>query len=249
MDSNTARELALASFENSKELLNSADIVFKDGNIGHAFGLLTLASEEIAKTEMCLDVADGRKKFVKKRKDSTSHFISKADLSNHLVKDEKFAEMIIMHILAPLILMNFIVFTRVDELGWEYFNPESYEEYAQYFTNMDPGKAADILDPTGKSSRKMDILVTLAVRLGKDKNDGFYADLREGKIISPKGIRKEEYQGLLGIINQILPSTERRLKSDDTSTLGKTFSEDIRETVKKRFGKDIFVSKPDNQEK
>lgn len=239
MDKAQAARLAAAALQNSEELRASAESVFRDGNVGHAFGLLTLAAEELAKAWMYSELVKGRA-VIGKPPDRRVRSIRVSDFSSHSAKDEIFAELVITSILFPLIMRRYWVTLGPASPVFEGFDPGEFESFVQYYMEMDPGVAAALLDRSGKSEKRMDVLTHLCVRIGEAKNDAFYVGARDGTLAEPRQIEPREYLGLRETYDWMLRTHGETIRSAKPTDGEVPFVERLRKAIAEGFGEEFL---------
>lgn len=225
--------------DNARGLVESASAVFEKDQVGHAFGLLTLSAEELAKAWTYSEMVRGRVTLGRSNS-PTVRSVKEDDFRNHRVKDEWFAFMVIWYTLTPLITINYWARYGPESPNFQGLDPEDYEAFVSIYMDMDPGDAALILDPTGKSAKRMDVLTTLSLRLGSNKNEGFYVGIKNGIPTTPSDISPEEYRGLRETIEWLLRESERDIRSAEPVDKGKSLAQAIRESIENKVGNDFL---------
>lgn len=237
-----AKELSLASLGNAKKLIESAEAVRAGGNVRHAFGLLTLAAEEIAKAHMYSNLVTGRATFNEPR-DRFQQQVSPRDFESHPKKDEWFAELVITNTLLPLIVRRYWVERGPESpvFAIDGFDPADYQSFVEFYTNMDPGIAAELLDPTGVAAKRMDILTSLSLRIRYQKNEAFYVDSKEAESLPSTTSEPTEYEAFKEIVTWILRSVEPSvLSAKEEDYLSKSLADSIRDRIEQTLGKEFI---------
>lgn len=185
----TSHKAAVACLQNAMDLTDSADLLHKAGRVGVAIALYVLACEELSKGQSYRNTADGSASF------------DPNDIGKKWVFDRKFlSEHELKHIQSVMLAMVPRLQAKLDAHWGELLSSMTEAEMESVFTEGIPEQANERLSKVmgldKEFDREMHELVELGRKMEGLKQRGFYVDVRDGEVLTPRHLLETDYTQL-----------------------------------------------------
>lgn len=185
----TSHKAAVACLQNAVDLADSADLLHKAGKVGVAIALYVLACEELSKGQSYRSTADGSASF-----DSN-------DIGKKWVFDRKFlSEHELKHLQSVMSAMVPRLQAKLGAYWGKLLSSMTEAEMESMFTEGIPEQAKERLSAVMEADKEFSSAMRELVELGRKmeglKQRGFYVDIRDGEVLTPRHLLETDYAQL-----------------------------------------------------
>ncbi len=188
---------AVACLQNAVDLADSADLLQEAGKIGTAIALYVLACEELSKGQSYRSAADGSASF-----DPT-------DIGKKWVFDRKFlSEHELKHLQsvmsAALPRLKAMLDAHADKFVRSITDTEMESMFMKGIPAHSKVRLTAVLDADKEFNKEMQELVELGRSMERLKQRGFYVDVRDGEVLTPRKLIKADFLRLKSHFHTVL---------------------------------------------